>query len=92
MDALATASADFAQGFAQDHRVESVGVFVNAPVRQGDGGRLAVSNHHDLFHVFVLPLEDFLGQTQTLGGVGVVRPDLRLGELRQRDFLSSVVE
>jgi len=56
------------------------------------GGRFPVSNHHDLFHIFALRLQDTSCQPQTFRGIRVIRPHLRGGEFRQRQFFGAVVK
>ena len=56
------------------------------------GRRFAVSDHDDLLHLFALRLQNAARQPQSLGGVGVIRTDLRDRELCQRQFFRTVVK
>ena len=60
-DVRALAAGYFFEGLGDDQRVEAEGVFVDAAVGKGEGRWLAVSDHDDLLHVFVLAGEDALG-------------------------------
>ena len=82
-DVGALAAGDLFECLGDDERVEAEGVLVDAAVGQGERGGLAVGDHDDLLHVFVLLGEDALGQAQAFAGVGVVRADFdarRAGE------------
>src|SRR4029077_10052031 len=72
--------------------IEAEGVFVNAAIFQGEGGRLAVGDHYNLAPVFFLTKQDALGHTQGFSGVGVVGADLHASEFAEGDFFGAVVE
>ena len=84
--------ADFFEGLGDDERVEAEGVFVDAAVGEGEGAGLAVGDHDDLLHVFVLAGEDALGEAEAFAGVGVVGADFDARELRDGDLFGGVVE
>ena len=56
------------------------------------GSRFSVSDHHNLFHLFALRLQDAARQSQTFGGVGVIWANLRGRQFCQRQLFSGVVE
>ena len=91
-DVGALAAGDFFEGFGDDERVEAEGVLVDAAVGESEGGGLAVGDHDDLLHVFVLAGEDALRHAEAFAGVGVVRADLDARELGDRDLFGGVVE
>ena len=64
----AFAAADFFESFFDDEGVEAEGVFVDAAVREGQSGGLAVGDHDDLAHVFVRTGEDALVRRGGLRG------------------------
>src|SRR5438105_2728802 len=66
----------FFEGLADDERIESKSVFINSAIFQSKRRRFAVGNHHDLTHVFALPLQDALRQPQSFAGIGVIRAHL----------------
>ena len=83
---------DFLERLRDDRRVEAHRVLVDLPVRHRERARLAVGDHDDLPHVLLLREQNAARQLQPLGGVRVVRADLRVRERRQRDLLGRVVE
>ena len=91
-DVGALAAGDLFEGFGDDEGVEAEGVLVDAAVGEGERGGLAVGDHDDLLHVFVLAGEDALGEAEAFAGVGVVRADLDAGELRDGNLFGGVVE
>ena len=86
------AARDLFERLADDQRIEAEGVLVDAAVGQGERRGLAVGDHHDLLHVFALALQNALRHAQALARVGVVRPDLDAGELRDRNLLGGIVK
>ena len=91
-DVGALAAGYFFEGLGDDERVEAEGVLVDAAVGEGEGRGLAVGDHDDLLHVFVLTGEDALGHAEAFAGVGVVGADFDSGELRDGDLFGGVVE
>ncbi len=91
-DVGALAAADLFEGLGDDEGVEAEGVFVDAAVGEGERAGLAVGDHDDLLHVFVLAGEDALGEAQAFAGVGVVGADFDAGELGDGDLFGGVVE
>ena len=53
-DAGFAALGDFLKSLRHDERVEAEGVLVNAAVFERQGRRLAIRDHDDLAHVFLL--------------------------------------
>src|ERR1700730_10293460 len=83
---------DFFQGLRDHQRIEAEGVLVNAAVFEREGGRLAVGNHNDLAHVFLLARENSLSQAQALAGVGVIGANLNTSKLAKRNFFRAIVK
>src|SRR5690349_6081069 len=57
-DARLLARVHLRERFGDDERVEPEGVLVDLAIRAGERRRLAVGDHHDLPHVFLLAFED----------------------------------
>src|SRR5882724_9178418 len=91
-DTGALAFVDFFERFADDERIETEGVFVDAAVFEREGGRFSVGNHDDLAHVFALPEENALSDAKAFARVRVKRADLNAGEFAQGDFFGGIVE
>ena len=91
-DVGALAAGYLFEGLGDDERVETEGVLVDATVGQGERRGLAVGDHDNLLHVFVLASENALRHAKAFAGVGVVRPDFDARELRDWDLFGGVVE
>jgi len=91
-DVGALAASYFFQGLGDDEWVEAEGVFVDAAVGEGEGRGLAVGDHDDLLHVFILASEDTLGHTEAFAGVGVMRANFDARELRDGDLFGGIVK
>ncbi len=91
-DAGTLALCHLTERLAQDPRVESHRVYVDPAIGQCQGGGLAVGDHDDLAHVFLLCQQQTAGQFESLGRVRVIRSHLGMCQARQRDFFRRVVE
>ena len=56
------------------------------------GRWFSVRNHHDLLHLFALRLQHAARQPESLGGVGVIWPNLSGREFCQRQLFRGVME
>ncbi len=83
---------DFFERLADNERIQSERVFVNAAVFERESGWFSVRDHDDLAHVFFLAEQDALRQAKPFARVGVIRADLDARELAQGNFFRAVVE
>src|ERR1700730_7022836 len=56
------------------------------------GGWVPIRNHHDLFHLLALRLQDPARKPQALGGVGVIWANLGSCEFCEWKFFGAIVE
>src|SRR5688500_18507282 len=91
-DAVLSACGHFAHRFANDMRVETGGILVDAAIGHRDGGWLAVRNHYDLLHVFLLRAQQTACDLEAFRRIRVVGSNLGLRQLAHRNFLRAIAE
>ena len=91
-DAGLPAGGDLLQRPLDDGDVEPERILVDLAVRHRERARLAVRDHDDLAHVFLLRQQQAPGKLEALGRVGVIRPHLRTRQRGDRNFLGGIVK
>ena len=77
----ALALGNFLERLGHHKRIEPKSILVNAPIFQSQRRRLAVGNHHNLPHVFLLPRQNPLRQPKPFARIGVIRTNLHARQI-----------
>ncbi len=91
-DALLLAAVDLFQGLADDERIETEGVAIDAAIFESESRGFPVGDHDDLLHIFAFAGQKFLRHDEAVPGVGVVGAYLCTGKLADVELFCGIVE
>src|ERR1700751_4259649 len=83
---------NFLKRLCHNQRIKTKSIFVNAAIFESQSRGLAIRDHHDLPHIFLLAGKNALRESKPLSRVRVIRPHLDASQFTQRNFLRAIVK